>query len=338
MTTQTMMFGNTPLNELQKKLRGITGLPMIPPANKITAILASDPGAGKSTFLQSIPHSFYLNFDLTSTLLPKPSACIWPGLDPNTGAPIEQCEPNDPHGYKCEGLGGMWVRPVTITWESALALRDTIRENYKAGVAWPACVIIDCGDTAFRFIEPYIANKQKAGATTIDDAFPGKFVQTGIARKYDELADYFASFRNIGCGCILALQLTDKFVTLDEEAGKRIFQRGVLQSGDAFRGRVRPLAEFFLILSAKQEPVTTRTPRMHPTLPNTTLKGPDGKDLYIENTTMERRHYLAFTANEENQLGKQRRGLNGAIPLSKDNGWADFTAAYDAARNKDLQQ
>ena len=337
MTTQTMMFGTTPINVLQRKMRGISGFPMIPPANKITAILASEPGAGKSTFLQSIPDSFYLNFDLTSTLIPKPSSCIWPGLDPTTGAPIEQCEPNDPRGRMVPELGGMWVRPVTLSWESALELRDTVRENYKAGIPWPACVIIDCGDTAFRFIEPYIANKQKPGATSIDDAFPGKFVQTGIARKYDELADYFASFRNIGCGCILALQLTDKFMTLDEEAGKRVFQKGVLQSGDAFRGRVRPLAELFLVLSVKQEPVTTKTPRMHPTT-GQPLRSQSGEAIYNETTTIERRHYLAFTNNEEQNVGKQRRGLNGAILLSKENGWADFTAVYDAARNKDLTQ
>jgi hypothetical protein len=335
MSTQTLAFGNTPINDLRKRLRGISGMAMIPPANKVTAILAAEPGSGKSTFLQSVPDSLYLNFDLTSTLLPKPSTCIWPGLDPDTGAPIEQCDAGDPKGYQCKSLGGMWVRPVTLSWDAALSMRDMIVSNYKSGSPWPACVILDCGDNAFRFIEPYIANKQKAGATTIDEAFPGKFVQTGIARKYDELTDFFASFRNIGCGCILALQLTDKFITLDEDAGKRVFQRGVLQSGDSFRGRVRPLAELFLVLSVKTEQVTHRIPKIHPLTKEPLMD--KGQQLYHESTTTERRHYLAFTSNDDQQLAKNRRGLNGAILLSKDNGWADFTAAYDKARTEETK-
>lgn len=329
MTTQTMATGTLPSQRARAAFGGITGQSMVPPPTKLIGLVLAKSGEGKSTFLQSIPDAAYFNIDKSSTVIARPPCAIWPGVDPTSGHPIEQCEPGAPGAYKNAQLG--WVRVVSLDYATIKEKVAGLIAGAKGGDPFPSCIVFDTLGLLIPLVMDYVT--KKAGKESWED-FAGKSSQTAWARVYyEEICGMVQDIRQAGLGCIMSIHLIDKFVTTNQDTGEKRFLESVPSITDTLYSRLMAMAEFVAIVERRTETVLKTRP--NPARNPVTGKVLAGMPETIQVSEKETNHYLILNPDGDKRTAKGRGGvIDGQLKLprsSEGSCWQTFADAYTKA-------
>lgn len=324
MTTQTMATGVLPSQRARAAFGGFTGQSMIPPPTKLIGLVLGKSGSGKSGFLQSIPDAAYFNIDKSSTVIARPPCAIWPGVDPTTGHPVEQCGPGDPGAYQHPQLGT--IRVVSLDYANIKSKVAALIASAKGGDPFPSCIVFDTLPMMIPMVMDYQVKKD--GKTSWSD-YPGKAVQTAWSKVYyEEICGMVQDIRQAGIGCIMSIHLIDKFVTTDQETGDKRFMENIPSITDTLYSRLLGMAEFVAIVERREETVLIKKPNP---MKNPVTGAPLGA-AEIEVADKQTNHYLVLNPDGKNHTAKGRGGVvDGQLKLPKLNegsGWQTFSDAY----------
>jgi hypothetical protein len=334
MADHTMAHGATVLQSRRRLLGAIGGVTMIPPCNRLFAIFFAPSGSGKSTLLQSNPGTFYINIDASSTVVPRPPSFMWPAINPDNGLPVEACEPKDPEGFDHPKLG--WVRPCELTWPK---IRDKVREVIVYTKEHPkdcpvSSVTFDTVSSAIPLMMDYDFErfKQRNPDSAAIESWNDIKTLDKWSGMYDEFVSLTKEIRRAGLGVILAIHLTDKFVTLDDK--RKEFVKNAASISDAFKGRLVPEAELVGILELKEETTYREIPAKHPVTGAAQFM-PDGVTPKVNKIPLQVvRGYVHLNATHGGPVAGARgvtpkgRAISGSVALDKADAWGCLERAY----------
>lgn len=302
---------------------GFTDVIMQPRLDQLFMILAGRSGEGKSALLQSCPGAYIINSDISSTTTSgRPRARMWPGINPDTGQPVEPSleAPGDPRRGN----------PFRMSWAKILERKETLIQLATENVIGrPRLVALDTVDMSVDLImQDMIANEGKA-------SWEDLYGPSAWPKLYKAVVDFATDLRRVGYGVILSLHLGDR--TLHLQGNSKEYLRDVPLITDNFFNQIRRFAEIVACVEMenKQVPimVTKNSPDGKPLLDanKKPIKVPSGK------TTPRSEVYLSFVSEKMNNVAKKRAGLPDRIFLPKDNPWGAFEDAYNKAIGVDVK-
>jgi len=324
MSTLSTSAGPTAIQKMQRLLGGFSGVNMVPPLNRCFGIFFARSGTGKSRTLQSIPGAFIFNIDASSTVFPNSPATIWPGVDPQNGAPIEACNPGDAGAFQHPQLG--WVRRIELTWELILKKKDELLEYIKAHPNDVSCVVFDTVTSCLPLLIDHEVEqaRKRVGTNKTIESWDDLNSLNKWSAIYDDFVALVKEIKRAGVGVIVAVHLTDKFV--NGEGGAKTLMKDMPQISDAFKGRLIPDTEFVCLLDMVSE--TVNEPIQAKGLDFKLLFDATGKPVMKDNFVSVNRVYASFDATAGPRLAKGR-GITGRVLLDKANPWGSLQAAYE---------
>lgn len=275
---------------------GFHAVKMVSPPGRLFGLLVGMPGVGKSCFVQSHPDAFIINTDLSSTTNDTPSACIWPGMDPE-GRP---CSP---------GTSGGTI-PMVLTWEGVLQKKKQLIEMAEKNQPRPETIIVDSLGPALALVKDYVTKKMGKNEWKELD---GRRAWDDV---YEQLVRFPAELRQHGYGFFYVCHLVNAKIPLGDD---RYVIRPELTITDNFYKRLFPLFE---LVAAFECDMGTRTEMVQ-------QKNADGSPgPKRPRQTKYREHFI--TLNDESLAGitKCRVNLPDRIELPEADAWSFFEEQY----------
>lgn len=297
---QTMAAGNTVATNFGSF--GTTGRLSLPSPAHSFMLLVSRSGAGKTTFLQSHPGALIVNCDQSETPVNRamggkpPKAAFFPFID-GDGRAVDE------NGH-----------PFIFKYEHVRAMKQRLIAAAEQNAPRPQTIVFDSNVTLLSMmIAEQTANLNKTTFSARDDV--------DWAGIYDDLVKMMTDLRAVGYGIILTAHLEKVHIPL----GENLTREDVQLSGitPKLYGRLRP--RLSLILALERKRVTSMETRPIQVAPGKTID----KQVAVEKEITQIVNYSPALA----ELVKGRVSLPDTIPVSGDNGWADFCEAYRKAND-----
>jgi len=319
------------------RLRGISGVPIVPPLSKQTMMIAGRTGVGKTAFIQSCPTGYIINTDLCGVTTPHFKATIWPAVSSDM-RPCEAASPREVGAFKDEELSeqvgfDVWLKPVEMTWDAVLEQANILVSLAKQNVPdRPEIVFLDTVDSTIRMLQPWVAAKYGKDSF---DALHGKLGWPAI---WDEVTGLCRRLTAAGYGFVYVLHLTDKIVYENQEAS---ILRNIPRITDNFSLQIQATCGICGVIDITEESCTEKVPLKDRN--GNPILNAQGKPRTRDRVVTERVHTLSFDAKVNRYAAKNRVGLTDFLGASKlrlplDDGWGAFANAYNSARKAFIER
>lgn len=291
-----------------------TANPALLPPHKIRGMIIGYPGGGKSSFLQSIPNSFYMNLNRTSTTTPTQRCLMWPTYTPE--------------GALVDSTG----RSLVLSWDIVQKQINLLIDLAQKNLPRPATIVIDhIGDLARLLNTWLVENASVVGLASADkkivsfNQLDGRAAYGWINRKIISVLD---SLHAAGYGVWTITHLVNSKVRLNEDLHTVIPE---LTLSDGLYKSIFDTVDFLAVYMLETV-INSNTQMVEQDIgggrkmnrPQTT-----------RTTTKQARIALASPGLEG--ITKSRVPLPALLDLPHEDAWAAFEKEYLLAMNKVVQ-
>jgi hypothetical protein len=300
---QQLAAGKLPQSQYGE-LPGFTATRMIAPLSRCFAMICGPPGEGKSTFCQSHPDSYTINFDLSSTSK-HIRGTVWPGIHPETGLPVS----ND--GNR-----------VHLNYNSYQAVINTLYRLAEEDKPRPEVIVYDSIDGLIPlYIRHLIEINQKTSWQDMDG-------RRAWGTLYDMVVQEWEKLRSYGYGVWLISHVVRTKIPIGEDK----YHIGVdFTFGDGLWKRIEWALE---LVAGVERTEVTRTRE----IPQRAVKLKDGKVFTPQPKILtEKKAVYVFSTEggDTEELKKQRLTFPDDIQLPDRDSWDTVNAAYRKAIESD---
>lgn len=304
--SQSLAAGQT----IQARYEGLGGYvaPAWRPPERARALIIGFPKDGKSAFLQSHPGNYILNFDLSPTVTGTARAAMFPQVN-EEGQPVLRMGKTGP-----------------LTYSIMLDEIATLKRLAVEGKPRPQTVTIDCLNSWMRLARAWIVDNAVAlNLWSADRQKPSGWKDLLGKAAYDYLYDHVVTvindLFNHGYGVYVVTQVVNTVMQVGDD--RNTIKPDIVGFTDKFWMRVCDLFDFVGIV-AKETVTSQKKVTQEVVVAGKTIT----RDNYV--TTQSVRVVIADSHPDMDGIAGSRVAF-GRVELPLTDGWASFSAAYNAA-------